>query len=99
MSSPQWYPPRSKGKGVGACSEMQVVSGKASCFPRLVKEALVSPRPCRRMSAFIGWVDNEGGGVMVSWMLEGKSLVVGWWPGMFSYCWCFDSRPERNRII
>ena len=33
---------------------MHVVSGKASCLPRLVKEALVSPRPCRRMSMLTG---------------------------------------------
>ena len=77
MSSPQWKPPRSKGKGVGAWREMHVVSGRASCRPSVVKEAEVSPRPCRRTSTLVGWEDAGGGGVMVRWMEGGKSDWVG----------------------
>ena len=33
--------------------EIQVVSGRESRWPRVVKEALVSPRPCRRIKTFV----------------------------------------------
>ena len=64
MSSPQWKPPRSNGRGVGACKEMHVVSGRASCLPRLVKETEVSPRPWRRMRTLVVCGDRAGGGVI-----------------------------------
>lgn len=38
---------------------------------------------------------------MVSWILEGKSFVVGWRPGMLSgllIVTCFGEAPEGNRI-
>ena len=49
-----------EGKGVGAWSEMHAVSGSDSCLPRLVKDLLLSPRPCRRITTFTAWCDDAG---------------------------------------
>lgn len=54
-----------------------MVSGSASCRPRVVNEADVSPRPWRRTRMLVSWGDAGGGGVMVKWMEGGKSDRVG----------------------
>ena len=56
---------------------MHVVSGRASCRPRVVNEADVSPRPWRRMRMLVSCGDVGGGRVMVKWMEAGKSDWVG----------------------
>lgn len=78
ISSPQWKPPRSKGRGVGACRDMQQVSGRESWRERVVKGERVSPRPCRRRRTFWGeWGGGGGGGVIVRDREGGKSEAVG----------------------
>ena len=53
---------------------MHVVSGKASCSPRLVKGIEVSPRPCRRMRTLVVRGDRAGGGVIDKVSDVGKSV-------------------------
>lgn len=62
---------------MGAWRDRHVVSGRASCRARVVKEAEVSPRPWRRMRTLVSWGDAGGGGVMVRWMEGGKSDWAG----------------------
>lgn len=56
--------------------ETQVVSGRERRWPRVVKEALVSPRPCRRIKTFVAGCE-AGGEVILRVIDEGKSLLVG----------------------
>ena len=82
-SSPQWKPPRSKGSGAGAWMVMIVVSGRRRARPNDVKPAAESPMPCNRRRMFgVGVEVDEGGGVMVTVRLEGKSDWVGVLVGM-----------------
>lgn len=67
---------------MGAWSDMHAVSGKDRFWPRLVKEALVSPSPWSRIRMFMGACE-AGGGIMVSWSHDGKSEAVGSRAGMF----------------
>ncbi len=53
MSSPQWKPSRSM-RPCGPWTAMHAVSGRLSCSPSLVKEACLSPRPCRRSKMLVG---------------------------------------------
>jgi len=82
MSSPQWKPGRENGSGVGACREMQTVSGRERRWERVVKGWWVSPRPWRRTRALLGVEVEGGGGVMVRVRVGGKSVGVGRRGGM-----------------
>lgn len=81
MSSPQWNegasePVKSAGTGDGARREMQAVYGRFSCRPRIEKGLSLSPRPWRRRRMLSGaW--SLGGGIMSSWIKEGKSDFSG----------------------
>lgn len=82
-SSPQWKPPRSKGSGVGAWMVTMVVSGRHRARPKEVKPAAVSPMPWSRRRMFgFGVEEAEGGRVMVTVRLEGKSDWEGVLVGM-----------------
>lgn len=82
-SSPQWKPPRSKGRGAVPWIVMIVVSGRWRACANFVNAAAVSPMPWRRMRMFgAGDVDWEGegdggAGVMVTVSSDGKSDGVG----------------------
>lgn len=53
---------------------MHDVSGRLSCVPSLVKDSWVSPRPCSRISTFVGgW---EEGAAVVSFQSEGIEMGV-----------------------
>lgn len=83
-SSPQWKPPRSKGSGAGAWMVTTVVSGRFMARPKEVKPVAESPMPWsrRRMFGVGAEVAVEGGRVMVTVRLEGKSAWVGILVGM-----------------
>lgn len=83
-SSPQWKPPKSKGSGAGAWIVTTVVSGRFMARPKEVKPAAESPMPWsrRRMFGVGAEVGAEGGRVMVTVRLEGKSDCVGVFVGM-----------------
>jgi hypothetical protein len=62
---------------------MIVVSGRRRARPNDVKPAAESPMPCSRRRTFgVGVEAEEGGRVMVTVRLEGKSDWVGVFVGM-----------------
>lgn len=79
-SSPQWNPPRSKGRGKGAWIVRTVVSGRCRARPKGVKPVAESPRPWRRRRMFGEGPDvGVGGRVIVIGRFGGKSA----WEGVF----------------
>lgn len=53
-----------------------MLSGRESRRPRVVKEALVSPRPCRRIKTFVAGCEAGAGYVSGSWSLLGSAMTA-----------------------
>lgn len=88
MSSPQWNPGRSNGRGVGAWRVRTVVSGRLRARPKVLNVALVSPMPCRRRRMLGGGrvlVVVVFGAVIEMFRCGGKSAWVGVFVGIFLF--------------
>lgn len=54
---------------------MHAVSGRESCCPSFLKEALVSPRPCSRIRMLVGSCE-EGAGCVSGFAAVAGDLII-----------------------